>query len=72
MRARLNIDKEKTLNNLNGRPKTTIGEGLSSDFESKLEYRKQILDKMKGTKNLLKGINPGFGLSNYNDNFKYI
>ena len=70
MRARLNLDKESSTAKSKSRPFTSVTQRNNDDFESKLETRNQIIEKMRGTKNLLKGIAGKMPVSDYYENYK--
>ena len=71
MRARLNLDKESSNTAKNkSRPNTSVTFRKNNDFDSKNEARNQIIEKMRGTKNILKGISGKMPVSNYYENYK--
>lgn len=70
MRARLNLDKESAAAKNKARPNTSLIRKNNNYFESKNDTRNQIIEKMRGTKNLLKGISGKMPVSDYYENYK--
>ena len=70
MRARLNFDKESNTAKNKLRPNTSVTYRINNDFDSNNETRKQIIEKMRGTKNILKGISGKMPVSDYYENYK--
>jgi hypothetical protein len=69
MRARLNLDKDNS-NLIKLRPNTSVTVRKNLDYDLQEKTRKQIQEKMRGTKNLLKGVYAAMPVSNYYDNYK--
>jgi hypothetical protein len=70
MRVRLNLNKESAEAKSERRLNTTFNLINNNDFASKNETRNQIIEKMRGTKNLLKGISGKMPMSDYYENYK--
>lgn len=71
MRARLNLDKDNFSAKNKMRPNTSVTYRKNNDFYSKNETRNQIIETMRGTKNLLKGVTGRIPVSDYHENYKY-
>ncbi len=70
MRAKFNLDKESAVPKNKSRPNTSVMFRKNNDFESTAGTRNQIIETMRGTKNLLKGITGKMPVSDYYENYK--